>query len=698
MNRRLKNILLNNWTLTAIVSLVIILIFHPVKNKFLAKVENKKLIETGKILKYSDLDGDGISEKIVLETNQKGNGSIKIYNPLHLGQWNSKNKIPERHPYFLTEDTDSNGFKEIYFLGLRNDSIFVNRLDLKKPGNPEEFFIDRLPAESDAILKLEQAIDLDNDGYMEILLNIRGGFIHQPRKIYALNIHNRLVLKTPLCGSKVKGEIIQDIDNDGFIEIIDGTFATRNYEKDEIPYSDQFSWVMVFNNKLDFKFKPIKISNKKTAVKVATFRRNNEQYILACLNIKNNSSSFLKYKIINAGGKMIFSDSIPEEKRPYFECNLIPIILKQEKVLLLTPNGTCCQMNNDFKFQKKWVNRELSGVRFIDNLDITGNKKKETILNVLHSSIYYIADENFRHFSKIDLPSVTMLDENISLKHDGTGKTKLVIQKNEEVFYITYRKNPLWNFRFIVWGAIPSLIYILIWAIQAIQKERMKVQFQTQQQIRELQFKAITSQLNPHFMFNALNTISNSIYDTKNPEAYDRFTTFSRLIRNILNNSDKIARTLEEEILFTEDFLKIQKLRFKEAFNYTILVGKNVNTKCLVPKLIIQIFVENAVKHAFPANYGKDKIAVKITAENELLKIEIEDNGIGRKAARLNQTGKMQDSTGMGLRVMQQFITLLNKQNQQKISFSITDLYDSEKPSGTKITVSVPGRYRYNVI
>jgi sensor histidine kinase YesM len=218
-------------------------------------------------------------------------------------------------------------------------------------------------------------------------------------------------------------------------------------------------------------------------------------------------------------------------------------------------------------------------------------------------------------------------------------------------------------------------------------RRRRQEREKTEKQISELQLKTIRSQMDPHFTFNALNSISSVIYKGNKEKAYRYLTKFSKLIRSSLEVSDKISRTLEEEIDFTRNYLDLEKIRFKENFYYLINVDEKVDQQLLVPKMIIQNYAENAVKHGLKYIEKNRKLNIEINRVNDHLKISIEDNGIGRElAAKQNQF-----STGKGLAIMNNIYELYFKLYKIRIEQEIEDLYDSRgNPAGTKVIISIP--------
>ncbi|MFA5972138.1 MAG: two-component regulator propeller domain-containing protein [Lentimicrobiaceae bacterium] len=252
---------------------------------------------------------------------------------------------------------------------------------------------------------------------------------------------------------------------------------------------------------------------------------------------------------------------------------------------------------------------------------------------------------------------------------------------------------PFWRTTWFLTLAIILFVLIVFLVIRRIfLNQRRKAQ--KEKEFIELQLKTIKSQIDPHFAFNAINTIASFIYSEKPDVTYDYFTRFARLIRNILEDNDKISRMLSEEIEFVKNYLELQKMRFKEKFEYDIIIGDNVPPGTTVPKMIIQTYAENAVKHGLMYRKTDGKLSIQVQKENSNLLVTIEDNGVGReKASQLNP-----DSTHRGLKIMEQIIELYGKLYHTSINQKIEDLTDVEgNPLGTKVILTlflsdVPGR------
>jgi sensor histidine kinase YesM len=165
------------------------------------------------------------------------------------------------------------------------------------------------------------------------------------------------------------------------------------------------------------------------------------------------------------------------------------------------------------------------------------------------------------------------------------------------------------------------------------------------------------------------------------------------LVRATLESSNRISRTLEKELDFTRNYLELQQFRFKNKIEYTIQTENGVNIKQKVPRMVIQTHVENALKHGLMNSTKKGLINIVIRTKENILIIEISDNGIGRKKAKeINK-----DSTKKGLVVTEQFFDLINKFNKVKIRQEIIDLCDGNgKSAGTKVVIYIPESVNYD--
>jgi len=201
----------------------------------------------------------------------------------------------------------------------------------------------------------------------------------------------------------------------------------------------------------------------------------------------------------------------------------------------------------------------------------------------------------------------------------------------------------------------------------------------------ELTSKVLRSQMNPHFIFNSLNSIQNFVVKNKSTEAVKYISKFATLMRQALTNSEEKRIKLEDEIAFLENYLFLEKLRFKNAFDYTIAVDENIEAGFVfIPPMLIQPFVENSIVHGLKSRKKGGRIDLtfsKSVKESNLVCI-IKDNGIGIKKTTANSKHK-----SLGTKITKDRI--INLANGKPVAVKITDL-KSESEQGTKIELNVP--------
>jgi LytS/YehU family sensor histidine kinase len=159
-----------------------------------------------------------------------------------------------------------------------------------------------------------------------------------------------------------------------------------------------------------------------------------------------------------------------------------------------------------------------------------------------------------------------------------------------------------------------------------------------------------------------------------------------------LKNADKITRTLKEELSFVENYLSLQKFRFDNRFDYIINVTPEIDMSIIIPKMCIQIFVENALKHGIEHLLSDGLLAVTIWSDSKGFNAIIQDNGVGRAKSKQYNS----HSTGVGLKVFTDFFAIMNKYNSMQAGFTIEDLFlDNGESAGTKVCLFIPEGYQF---
>ncbi|GAA4276967.1 hypothetical protein GCM10022259_16910 [Aquimarina mytili] len=205
-----------------------------------------------------------------------------------------------------------------------------------------------------------------------------------------------------------------------------------------------------------------------------------------------------------------------------------------------------------------------------------------------------------------------------------------------------------------------------------------------------LALKSLRSQMNPHFIFNALNSVNTFIATNDERTANRYLTDFSLLMRAVLENSEQDFIPLEKEIELLKLYVQLEHFRFQDKFDYTIEVDPEINVnEYMIPPMLLQPYVENAVWHGL--RYKSEKGILSINFQNvasDTIEIIITDNGIGRKKSKelKTQNQKLQKSKGMGN--IRKRIAILNKMYKDKVDVFITDLEENSEGTKVKLTLN----------
>ncbi len=217
-----------------------------------------------------------------------------------------------------------------------------------------------------------------------------------------------------------------------------------------------------------------------------------------------------------------------------------------------------------------------------------------------------------------------------------------------------------------------------------------------QQNEAEMSQKLLRSQMNPHFVFNAMSVIQSYIFDNDTVNSSKFLVNFSRLMRLILENSPKEQIPIETEIEILNKYLEIQKLRFQDRFEFEINAEDILFEECVtLPPMITQPFIENAIEHGQLHTIKGGYIKVSFTKGKGVLNITIEDNGVGRKQSRDRKKSSAHKS--MAMDITRQRIDSLNKKYRSDGSLLVEDLY-KELQTGTKVLISLPYTVETNQI
>lgn len=235
--------------------------------------------------------------------------------------------------------------------------------------------------------------------------------------------------------------------------------------------------------------------------------------------------------------------------------------------------------------------------------------------------------------------------------------------------------------------ALSVLIYILFkWKISINQKKESAKRI-----FAEMQLKSIRSQMNPHFLFNALSAIQNLIIKGESEKANHYLIAFSKLMRLTLDKSEKGLVPLADEIESIKKYLELENLRFQFEFKIAIDASLNIY-EIEIPGMLIQPFIENAIIHGINEIEGEKEVTVEIKKQENYLVCIISDNGIGIQASKTKSKTNI-NRDRYGLKLAQDRIDLINKSHKTNAKIEIIDKQENGSNTGTIIKIFTPLNY-----
>ncbi|MBU8892186.1 MAG: histidine kinase [Bacteroidales bacterium] len=318
-------------------------------------------------------------------------------------------------------------------------------------------------------------------------------------------------------------------------------------------------------------------------------------------------------------------------------------------------------------YERSDVNKALETYKeYLKLNDSINNIKEEELLSKLE-----MATSLNRQQQRIDL-----LEKDKEL-NDKT--IELLVQEQE------LKNQTLRTLRITI---ISLIIILLILSISTVFILRSGRQKRLANQL--LALKSLRSQMNPHFIFNALNSVNNYIAKKDELSANRYLSDFAFLMRSVMENSKHDFIPLTDEIKIIELYIKLEHERFKEKFDYNFMVDEDINTESfLIPPMLIQPYIENAVWHGLRYKEEKGKLDVELKQFDKHLEITIKDDGIGRKKSQELKTKNQQQNNSTGLKNIENRLRIINEVHHLGIKVEVTDLVP-ETQTGTYIKITVP--------
>ncbi len=267
---------------------------------------------------------------------------------------------------------------------------------------------------------------------------------------------------------------------------------------------------------------------------------------------------------------------------------------------------------------------------------------------------------------------IDLLEKNKALKENEI----LILKQEQEIKTESMKKQSI-----LIYSLIAFVFILIISALLILKSYRQK---RIANQM--LALKSLRSQMNPHFIFNALNSVNSFISTNDERSANKYLSDFSKLMRSVLDNSEHNFIPLSSEINMLKLYLGLEHFRFKEKFDYQFNVSEEIDIDLYeIPPMLIQPYIENAIWHGLRYKAEKGILNVNISEEDSVLKILIEDDGIGRQKSQEIKTQNQKEKTSTGIKNIDNRLEILNSAYHLNIKVKITDL---EK--GTKVVIHIP--------
>ena len=495
---------------------------------------------------------------------------------------------------------------------------------------------------------LEHSLDVNGDGYDELYFKISNTFPIYPRRVYRVDIRTEEILKSPRASA---GFSVEDkaIDSEGSY-IFTGRCTTpgNHNESINLPYPDTSGFIYALNEDLEFLFDPIPLSTYPDVVanfvigkRIYSFLKRRSDYGKPGLvQVHNLEGDLLR----NVGLKDGISHVIKQEDNF--------IVFQRDRIVVLDTSLQVVE-NNSIRFDYRGINE----------VDLNGDEKREYLLLDSKKNEYLVLDQNLDQTTTFQNP--VNANSRFYLRNIGDEKASFALFGDNKIFTYRYSQNPFY------WSKVPVYLgaFLTYWFIShylfRYYRKNVEKRFEEERKFNRLQILSLKNQMDPHFALNALNSID-WMYKQEEYEKASRFMeTYSRLVHQTVNNSDRIGISVYEELSFCRKFCELERMR-DPVFSYTIEVSEEVDPfEIEVPRQLLFTHVENAVKHGLRPKDGEKKLEVNIVRVEKDLVIEISNDGIPyREKSESSGTGK-------GLEIHQQLIAIYRSLKGVKIDWSV---------------------------
>jgi len=363
----------------------------------------------------------------------------------------------------------------------------------------------------------------------------------------------------------------------------------------------------------------------------------------------------------------------------------ISLITDNELEMLRTPTYINAAMvylaHKDYDKAEKYAKEALTLNQSIQNL-YTDKTLWETL------STIYVEKKDYKNALNA-FKKYTVLNDSITSSDRKTEISRKEIQyeadKQQTIAVTEIKKQKLLK-RVSVIGGSSLIVAFLIGFILYRKKQNATAKTQKalfKVKVSNTELKALRAQMNPHFIFNSLNSIGDYILKNDITSASDYLSKFSILIRQTLENSEKKDILLSEDVNLIKRYLDIENKRFKNSFTYKIIIDKLIDAdNTLIPPLILQPFIENSIKHGLSIKENKGHIVIEAIKKGDMILYVVDDNGIGMKTS---YKGKQENEMSLGMKITKNRIDIINQLKKTNGDVKVV-----EKDKGIRVEVLLP--------
>lgn len=297
--------------------------------------------------------------------------------------------------------------------------------------------------------------------------------------------------------------------------------------------------------------------------------------------------------------------------------------------------------------------------------------------------------EQFLHiedslFNATKLFQLAQIEKRYEEEKAERERLQLQLSNETQLREIGEREEDIFRLQVLLFGIGGFLLLAIAFGFLLVRTRRMRIQ----NRMAELRQSALSSQMNPHFVFNALNCIQRFVLKNEMEEAYEYLEKFASLIRTVFDHSQKQVVPLADELEMLSIYVDLEKLRFEQHFSYDIEAGPMIDIESEnIPPMLLQPLVENAIWHGLNHLTEGGKLKITIRDEQDKIGFTIQDNGVGRTAAKQFSNPSHRSS---GLEKTRQRLKLINGRNYSNNDFAVVDLIDEKgNAAGTRVDLMI---------